>query len=112
MIFIGVDAAWGGQRDRPCRSRPVGQICDAAWAIGVSDVAAWICEHADQQTLVFIDAPLVVRNLTGQRLCEKPSVRATGVGISQRTQPTKGADASPVLHCWRSSKRTAFTMTT
>lgn len=34
------------------------------------DAWSWICEHAVDDTLVFIDAPLIVQNPTGQRLCE------------------------------------------
>lgn len=49
---------------------PSGRVRDSGWAVGAADSAAWICGRAEDDTLVFIDAPLVVTNATGQRLCE------------------------------------------
>lgn len=71
MIFIGVDAAWGEVNETGVVAlEPSGHVRDAGWAIGVAAAAAWISDHAEPDTLVFIDAPLVVTNPTGQRLCE------------------------------------------
>jgi predicted RNase H-like nuclease len=71
VIFIGVNAAWGGANETGVVAlEPSGHVRDAGWATGVAAAAAWICDHAEPDTLVFIDAPLVVTNPTGQRLCE------------------------------------------
>jgi predicted RNase H-like nuclease len=71
MIFIGVDAAWGDANETGLVAlESSGRVRDASWATGVAAAAAWICDHAEPDTLVFIDAPLVVTNPTGQRLCE------------------------------------------
>lgn len=71
MIFIGVDAAWGDSNETGIVAlEPSGHVGDAGWATGVATAAAWISDHAEPDTLVFIDAPLVVTNATGQRLCE------------------------------------------
>jgi predicted RNase H-like nuclease len=71
VIFIGVDAAWGEINETGVLVlEPSGHVRDAGWAIGVDAAVAWICARAEPDTLVFIDAPLVVTNPTGQRLCE------------------------------------------
>jgi predicted RNase H-like nuclease len=71
VIFIGVDAAWGDVNETGlvCLD-PSGGIRDAGWAVGLSETVDWIVGRAELDTLVFIDAPLVVTNATGQRLCE------------------------------------------
>jgi predicted RNase H-like nuclease len=71
VIFIGVDAAWGDVNETGvvCLDQ-WGTIRDADWPVGVSQTARWICDHASENTLVFIDAPLLVTNPAGQRLCE------------------------------------------
>jgi predicted RNase H-like nuclease len=71
VIFIGVDAAWGDANETGVVAlESSGYVRNAGWAIGVDAAAAWICDHAEADTLVFIDAPLVVTNPAGQRLCE------------------------------------------
>jgi predicted RNase H-like nuclease len=71
VIFVGVDAAWGNVNETGfvCLET-TGDVRDAGWAIGLQPVVDWIVEHAEPDTLVFIDAPLIVTNATGQRLCE------------------------------------------
>jgi predicted RNase H-like nuclease len=76
--YLGVDLAWREDRaDLPANETGVavidsrGRILDAGWRRGVAETAAW----ADAATgggdaVMFVDAPLVVRNETGQRLCE------------------------------------------
>ena len=48
-----------------------GQILDAGWTRGVEQTIAW-ADHAagHDDALMFVNAPLVVRNETGQRSCE------------------------------------------
>jgi predicted RNase H-like nuclease len=73
VIFIGVDAAWGDVNETGlvCLDR-TGRIRDAGWAVGLHPTVDWIVERAEEpDTLVFIDAPLIVTNPSGQRLCEK-----------------------------------------
>ena len=46
-------------------------MLDAGWTIGVDATLAWAHAHRSDSTLMFVDAPLVVLNEAGQRLCEK-----------------------------------------
>jgi predicted RNase H-like nuclease len=72
VIFIGVDAAWGDVNETGLVAlERSDRIRDAGWAVGVAATVEWICERSEADTLVFIDAPLVVTNPGGQRLCEK-----------------------------------------
>jgi len=77
--YLGVDLAW---RDKDAGlsvnetgvaaidSR--GQVLDAGGTRGVEETIAWINTAAGgTDALVFVDAPLVVCNDTGQRLCER-----------------------------------------
>jgi predicted RNase H-like nuclease len=77
--FLGVDLAWSEGRDGDvvnetglvCLDRS-GYVLDAAWARGVADTLTWIRIAAgDQSALLFVDAPLVVDNPSGQRECER-----------------------------------------
>jgi predicted RNase H-like nuclease len=47
-----------------------GRVLDAGWTHGVEESIAWANAAADGDAFLFVDAPLVVRNETGQRLCE------------------------------------------
>ena len=44
---------------------------DADWTRGVEETVAWVERNAPDDALLFVDAPLVVHNESGQRLCEK-----------------------------------------
>lgn len=55
-----------------------GSIADAGWAEGVDAVIAWIERLATEDTLVCVDAPMVVRNERGQRRCETEVGRRYG----------------------------------
>lgn len=71
VIFIGVDAAWGDVNETGIVAlESSGHIRDAGWTVGIAATAGWISDHAELDTLVFIDAPLIVTNRSGQRLCE------------------------------------------
>jgi predicted RNase H-like nuclease len=48
-----------------------GRIDDADWTVGVAETVSWIQGGTDGDTLLFVDAPLVVTNATGQRACER-----------------------------------------
>ena len=76
-LCTGIDLAWADDDDRkPNESGvvvldPKGTIVSAGWTIGVTDTVALLRENAAANALLFVDAPLVVNNETGQRLCEK-----------------------------------------
>jgi predicted RNase H-like nuclease len=76
--FLGIDLAWReGSADLAANETGVavidagGRILDAGWTCGVEQTIAW-ADHAagHDDALMFIDAPLLVRNETGQRSCE------------------------------------------
>jgi hypothetical protein len=76
--FVGVDLAWRDQTaDLPANETGLvvidrsGAVLDACWRCGVRESVAWVdhvAAHGD--VLMFVDAPLVVRNESGQRMCE------------------------------------------
>ena len=48
-----------------------GQVLEAGWLRGVDETVAWAQQAAgDGDAVMFVDAPLVVRNQAGQRLCK------------------------------------------
>lgn len=78
MRVLGIDLAWAeSTASRPANETGVvavdadGSIVDAGWTVGIDETIAWMLAHADDDALAMIDAPLVVTNLSGQRLCEK-----------------------------------------
>jgi predicted RNase H-like nuclease len=78
MRIIGIDLAWADTTDRRRANEtgiiatdPDGTVIDAGWTAGVDDTITWINDHAVGNTLLMIDAPLVVDNPTGQRACER-----------------------------------------
>ena len=76
--FIGVDLAWReSSADVVANETGVavidgdGQILDAGWTRGVEQTIGWADTAAGSgDAVMFVDAPLVVANETGQRLCE------------------------------------------
>ncbi len=76
--FLGIDLAWGaGTAVRRARETGVavidetGTVLHAGWAVGVEEVREWVIRWILPGAVIAIDAPLVVTNPTGQRLCEK-----------------------------------------
>jgi predicted RNase H-like nuclease len=75
---VGVDLAWRDSSDGLRANETgvaaidsAGAILEAGWTRGVDDTLAWATASAgDGHALMFLDAPLVVRNDAGQRLCE------------------------------------------
>jgi hypothetical protein len=85
MRFLGIDLAWAeGSEAKPARETgvvaldPSGEVVDAGWTKGLVQSQAWIAEVGQADTLLFIDAPLVVDNPSGQRLCETQVGRCYG----------------------------------
>lgn len=76
--FLGVDLAW--REDGPGRPAnesgvaaigPDGRVLDAGWTRGLDQTVAWVERAAGGgPALLFVDAPLVVTNASGQRACE------------------------------------------
>jgi predicted RNase H-like nuclease len=77
--FLGVDLAW--REDEPTRRAnesgvaaldPSGVVLDAGWTTGLAETATWVRSAAGAgPAVLFVDAPLLVDNATGQRLCER-----------------------------------------
>lgn len=75
---LGVDLAWGeGNAKKAANETGVaaldgnGDILSAGWTIGLAGTVDWIDRCAEDDTLLFVDAPLIVDNATSQRLCER-----------------------------------------
>ena len=78
MKYIGIDLAWSeGSGKRAANEsgvvmlRASGEVVHAVWTRGVEETVDWVEKNAPDETLLFVDAPLVVNNESGQRLCEK-----------------------------------------
>lgn len=85
MRFIGVDLAWGeGTAAKLAADSGVaaidihGQVLAAGWTCGIAETVDWVEAQAGPDALLFVDAPLVVENETGQRLCEKQTGQRYG----------------------------------
>jgi predicted RNase H-like nuclease len=77
MLFFGLDLAWSEDSKTKLAPDtgvalldPAGRILDAGWTSGIEDTVAWIERVQQPDSLLFVDAPLVVTNPSGQRLCE------------------------------------------
>jgi predicted RNase H-like nuclease len=77
--FLGIDLAWskGGAGSKPNETGVAvidahGTVIDCGWTRGVEETVTWIAKAADcRPSLAFIDAPLIVDNPAGQRVCER-----------------------------------------
>ena len=81
-LRIGIDLAWGVS-ERPnetgvCALAADGRIVAADWTRGVAETVDWILDVAGDHTTLFVDAPLLVENPVGQRLCETEVGRRYG----------------------------------
>jgi predicted RNase H-like nuclease len=71
MRFIGVDLAWGERNPSGLAVLDEhGKVVAEALATSDPDIAAFVSEHDAGGAVLALDAPLVVRNLTGCRPCE------------------------------------------
>lgn len=84
--YLGIDLAWGeGTPARPARDTGLalvdeaGTVLHAGWARGIGAVAEWVVDVAQPGAVIAIDAPLVVTNSSGMRLCE----RQVGMGYGR-----------------------------
>jgi predicted RNase H-like nuclease len=78
VIYLGLDLAWRlGTGSRPANESgvvalsPDGAVRDAGWTRGLSATIAWIESQVADDVMLFVDAPLVVSNPSGQRLAER-----------------------------------------
>ncbi|WP_244285251.1 hypothetical protein [Cryobacterium shii] len=76
--FLGVDLAWGeGSATKQANESGLacvdenGRVLDAGWARGTDAVVRWIERMWEPGAVLAIDAPLVVDNPSGMRLCER-----------------------------------------
>ena len=75
-FHIGIDLAWIADGKKGNESGVVmldstGNVAEAGWTVGVDETVRWLDRHSPADVLLFVDAPLVVNNEKGQRLCEK-----------------------------------------
>lgn len=79
-LFVGVDLAWAeGSSAKVANESGVvcidstGQVIHAGWTVGVTETVKCIQSLTAEasRAVVFIDAPLVVTNESGQRPCER-----------------------------------------
>ena len=119
MRFLGIDLAWAeGSDARPARDSGVvaldqsGEVVDAAWTNGLAQIQAWIAEFGHADTLLFIDAPLVVDNPSGQRLCERQVGRCYGRWKVSANTTNLQSPAWLACTCGSDSKPWAGAMTT
>lgn len=85
MLYLGIDLAWGeGTAGRRANESGVvalegaGIVRDAGWTCGVEETVSWIERIAEPDTLLMVDAPLMVENPTGQREAEREVGRRYG----------------------------------
>ena len=86
MKLLGVDLAWSeaGEGGRTSREtgvvalEPDGRVSAAGWTVGVEATVAWVEASSGDDALLFVDAPLLVENPTGQRACETEVGRRYG----------------------------------
>ena len=77
MFHIGIDLAWADKAKANANEsgivmlKPNGDVDTAGWTVGIDETISWLDCHAPTNALAFVDAPLVVNNACGQRLCEK-----------------------------------------
>ena len=77
-VFLGVDLAWRNEHAGLATNETGvaaigadGRVVDAGWTSGVEQTIAWAQSVAGTgDAIMFVDAPLVVHNEEGQRLCE------------------------------------------
>lgn len=76
MRYIGIDLAWS---DRGITGVAVldgdGNLLDDALLIDLADIAKFVSERAENECLIGIDAPLIVKNEVGCRKCDRELAR-------------------------------------
>ena len=82
--FIGIDLAWQSDKNHTgivvARGDDRGATAEVASAEieSLQGIVRFVEEHAASNTVIAIDAPLIIRNATGQRPCETEVSRRFG----------------------------------
>jgi predicted RNase H-like nuclease len=83
--ILGIDLAWGlGRPGVPPNETGVvavarsGRVVDAGWTRGLDETTDWVERWSTPTAIAMVDAPLVVRNATGMRECEREVGRRYG----------------------------------
>jgi len=71
MKFIGVDLAWGRHNWTGLCLAQDGAVAESCLARSDQEILDWLRPRVGGPCLVGIDAPLILRNRTGSRPCEK-----------------------------------------
>jgi predicted RNase H-like nuclease len=78
LRFLGIDLAWrDGTAENSANQTGVvalessGEVVQAGWTVGLEETREWLDKWAKVDCLALIDAPLVVNNKSGLRLCER-----------------------------------------
>lgn len=76
MKFIGIDLGWKSQPSGLCYLELIDaklQILDLDRKESVADILVWIdnCVQPSESALIAVDAPTLIPNATGSRLCDK-----------------------------------------
>jgi predicted RNase H-like nuclease len=78
MQFVGVDLAWTQSGGTGLCLVEDGRVLASTRLVSDADVAAWLTPYLEDDAVVAIDAPLIVRNLTGRRPAEQLISRCFG----------------------------------
>lgn len=78
MKFVGVDLAWGEVASTGLCAVFSGKVVDSCRRRSLDDILEWLGPHVEGDCVVAIDAPLIVRNETGTRPCERAMSRCFG----------------------------------
>lgn len=70
LTAVGVDLAWGGRAPTGLALVEDGCVVDSALRTTDDELRAWLGARTAGPCVVGIDAPIVIRNATGQRPCE------------------------------------------
>jgi len=70
--YVGVDLAWAGRNPTGLAALDGhGRLLDMAAVRTDDEIDTWLRAYVDGDCLVAVDAPIIVRNATGQRPCEQ-----------------------------------------
>ncbi len=85
MRVLGIDLAWATNKKSGVSNETGvvaveldGTVVDAGWTRGLDETLAWVEANAGVEAFAMIDAPLMVTNDAGQRVCEKQTGQRYG----------------------------------
>ena len=78
-LFVGIDLAWVSKnRTGLAAVDDLGRLIHSGSAHSDGEIAHWINDLPGQALVIAVDAPLIVPNATGQRVCERDISRSFG----------------------------------